>query len=106
MRELLPFDGLSIAQHPRLSKCRRVNGTTLIGYSDSAIFKSCKVGPFTRMACSVAVDSLIVDQLKAERRYPETTLTAIVLSTINSTNLGHFKMSALGKNSNINRIAV
>jgi len=38
MRELLPFDGLSIAQHPRLSKCRRVNGTTLIGYSDSAIF--------------------------------------------------------------------
>jgi hypothetical protein len=68
--------------------------------------KSCKVGPFTRMACSVAVDSLIVDQLKAERRYPETTLTAIVLSTINSTNLGHFKMSALGKISNINRIVV
>ena len=49
------------------------------------------------MACSVAVDNLIVDQLKAERGYPDTTLTVIVLGTINLTNLGNFKMTALRK---------
>ena len=49
------------------------------------------------MACSVAVDNLVVDQFKAERGYSDTTLTVIVLSTINLTNLGNFKMTTLRK---------
>jgi hypothetical protein len=56
-----------------------------------------KINPFNLMACSVAVDNPTCDQLKAERVYSITTLTVIALSTINLTNLGNLKMTALRK---------